>query len=53
MKKKLIKKDKVGLYNASELTGDASGLTGNVKDCELSKQDRNRGIQIELLVCDD
>mgnify|MGYP001607139993 CR=1 FL=1 len=43
--------------NASELSGDVSGLSGDVSElngnidfCELSDNDRKRGIRIEALI---
>ena len=32
------------------LSGDCSGLSGNLTDCEITNEDRNKGIDIEDLV---
>ena len=36
--------------NCSGLSGDCTGLSGNLTDCEITNEDRNKGINIEDLV---
>jgi hypothetical protein len=36
--------------NLSGISGDLSGISGNVDDCELTDEDRKRGVHILELV---
>ncbi|TXH50605.1 MAG: hypothetical protein E6Q97_20235 [Desulfurellales bacterium] len=46
-----LKGDVSGLCgNASGLSGDATGLRGDLDECELTAEDRARGVAIESLV---
>ncbi len=63
MKKLLRKKDVTGdvsarltgnvsglTGNVSGLTGNVSGLTGDVDDCELTKEERKKGVSVSDLI---
>ena len=38
--------------DVSGLTGDVSGLTGDVNECEITAEDREKGVSISDLVSD-
>lgn len=38
------------LINGDGLQGDASGLRGDVDDCELTEADRKNGVDVDCLV---
>ena len=36
----------------SEITGDLSGITGDLSDCEITDEDREKGIDLDDLIVD-
>lgn len=36
--------------NVTGISGDVSGISGNVDDCELTAEDRKKGVDIQELV---
>ena len=58
--KKLLTKIEYNLYHIkdgvrikgvhSKLSGDVSGLSGDVSDCEITEEDRAKGIDISELI---
>jgi len=36
--------------NCSDLRGDCSGLRGNLDECDITEEDRKRGVNIQSLI---
>ena len=46
-----IKGDLFGITgNLSGITGDFTGITGNIDDCEITQEERDKGINIHDLI---
>lgn len=59
MKRKLIFNQKELYYlkegkriagNVSGIFGNVSGLSGNIDDCDISQDERKKGVDIKLLI---
>jgi hypothetical protein len=53
MRKALIKKTSIEKYfNAdfSSISGDLTEISGNIDDCEITKEERKKGIDINALI---